>query len=165
VDQGGEPWFVTGDVCRALDVYIYNGKLNTASALRKLDDSEKKLEGVNRIHPSAFDPRIKNVWLISESGLYKLVMRSDKREAKAFQDWVTKIVLPAIRKDGMYVAGEEKVRTGERLRCEQITSGTFRYRNAFSLKLIVCTNDFQIELRANPCGIGIDQLFARERSW
>lgn len=37
--------------------------------------------------------------IISESGLYKLVMRSDKPEAKAFQDWVTKVVLPAIRKD------------------------------------------------------------------
>lgn len=41
--------------------------------------------------------------IISESGLYKLVMRSDKPEAKPFQDWVTKVVLPAIRKDGMYV--------------------------------------------------------------
>jgi hypothetical protein len=51
--------------------------------------------------------------LISESGLYKLIMRSDKPEAKAFQDWVTKVVLPAIRKDGGYVMGEEKVVTGE----------------------------------------------------
>ena len=38
--------------------------------------------------------------IISESGLYKLVMRSDKVEAKEFQDWVAKVVLPAIRKDG-----------------------------------------------------------------
>lgn len=34
---------------------------------------------------------------VSESGLYKLLMRSDKPEARAFQDWVTKVVLPAIR--------------------------------------------------------------------
>jgi prophage antirepressor-like protein len=47
--------------------------------------------------------------LISESGLYKLVLRSDKPEAKAFQDWVTRTVLPAVRKDGAYVAGEEKL--------------------------------------------------------
>ncbi len=40
-------------------------------------------------------------------------MRSDKPEAREFQDWVTRKVLPAIRKDGMYVAGEEKVKTGE----------------------------------------------------
>lgn len=50
--------------------------------------------------------------LISESGLYKLTMRSDKPEAHQFQDWVTREVLPAIPKDGMYVAGEEKVKTG-----------------------------------------------------
>lgn len=37
---------------------------------------------------------------VSESGLYKLIMWSDKPQAKAFQDWVTKVVLPAIRKDG-----------------------------------------------------------------
>lgn len=39
-------------------------------------------------------------------------MRSDKPEAHQFQDWVTREVLPAIPKDGMYVAGEEKVKTG-----------------------------------------------------
>ncbi len=51
--------------------------------------------------------------MLSESGLYKLVMRSDKPQAKRFQDWVTKDVLPAIRKDGGYIMGEEKVATGE----------------------------------------------------
>lgn len=40
--------------------------------------------------------------LISESSLYKLVMRSDKPEAKKFQAWLTEVVLPAIRKDGGY---------------------------------------------------------------
>lgn len=46
---------------------------------------------------------------ISESGLNKLIMRSDKPEAKPFQEWVTRDVLPAIRKDGGYIMGEEKV--------------------------------------------------------
>lgn len=40
-------------------------------------------------------------------------MRSDKPQARPFQDWVCRTVLPAIRKDGMYVAGEEKVAAGE----------------------------------------------------
>ncbi|MDQ7835598.1 MAG: BRO family protein [Humidesulfovibrio sp.] len=52
------------------------------------------------------------VAVISESGLYKLIMRSDKPAAKRFQNWVTREVLPALRKDGMYVMGEEKVKTG-----------------------------------------------------
>ena len=66
---------------------------------------------VNRYHFG--DGPGKPITLISESGLYKLVMRSDKPEARAFQDWVTRVVLPAIRKDGAYVLGEEKVVTGE----------------------------------------------------
>lgn len=40
--------------------------------------------------------------VVSESGLYKLALRSDKPQAKAFQDWVTKEVLPSIRKTGTY---------------------------------------------------------------
>lgn len=51
--------------------------------------------------------------LISESGLYKLVLRSDKPNATKFQDWVTRDVLPAIRKDGVYVNGAEKVATNK----------------------------------------------------
>ncbi len=51
---------------------------------------------------------------MAEPGLYRLIMRSDKPEAREFQTWVTRDVLPAIRKDGGYVMGEEKVRTGKR---------------------------------------------------
>jgi len=54
-----------------------------------------------------------NAKLVSESGLYKITMRSDKPEARAFQDWVTRVVLPAICKDGGYVMGEEKLATGK----------------------------------------------------
>ena len=54
--------------------------------------------------------------LVNESGFYKLVLKSRKPEARKFQDWVTGVVLPAIRKDGGYILGEEKVATGERLR-------------------------------------------------
>ena len=46
--------------------------------------------------------------IVSESGLYKLTMRSDKAQARQFQDWVTRVVLPSIRKHGGYVAGQEK---------------------------------------------------------
>ncbi len=91
------PWFVAADVCRVL------GLVNPTMAMKNLNDSEVTL---NRIEGN---PRRFN--LISESGLYKLVMRSDKPEAREFQDWVTRVVLPAIRKDGMYVMGGEKVIT------------------------------------------------------
>lgn len=102
----GEPWFVAADVCRCLDLYIStNGYPNVAMVKRLVQADETTL---NRIESS-----VRSVRLISESGLYKLVMRSDKPEAKAFQDWVTRVVLPAIRKDGGYILGEEKAFSGE----------------------------------------------------
>ncbi|WP_423212044.1 phage antirepressor [Paracoccus yeei] len=98
----GNPWFVAKDVCDVL------GLTNPTEALRGLDDDEKNTlrvsEGV-RGNPYA------NV--ISESGLYTLVLRSNKPTAKTFRRWITGTVLPALRKDGSYVVGEEKVLTGE----------------------------------------------------
>jgi len=103
VEIGGEPWFVAPDALNAMG-YTQG---NYASIRRKLGDNEK---GVKRI-PTLGGPQ--NVSVISESGLYKIIMRSDKPEARAFQDWVTRVVLPAIRKDGGYIMGEEKLATGE----------------------------------------------------
>ena len=109
VEIDGQPWFLAKDVCLALGIHVMPGRtqVNTTMALAKLDESERCFQ---RIETSA-GPR--KMAVISESGLYKLIMRSDKPEARAFQDWVTKVVLPAIRKDGAYVMGEEKVATGE----------------------------------------------------
>ena len=103
IEIEGEPWFVASDALSAMG-YTQG---NYAGIRRKLGDNEK---GVKRI-PTLGGPQ--NVSIISESGLYKLVMRSDKPEARAFQDWVTRVVLPAIRKDGGYIMGEEKLATGE----------------------------------------------------
>lgn len=112
VDQGGEPWFVGSDVLKALGL---SGP-NASNHYRKLDDVEKRYIDRIIVGLAPGKPMI----IVSESGLYKLIMRSDKPQARAFQDWVTKIVLPAIRKDGMYVAGEEKVSTGEMTEDEMI---------------------------------------------
>ncbi|CAO3354632.1 BRO-N domain-containing protein [Azospirillum melinis] len=94
------PWFVAKEVCRCL------GLNNATLALRPLADDEK---GFNRIDTPGGS---QSLYTLTESGLYKLVMRSDKPEARKFQDWVTRDVLPAIRKDGGYIMGEEKVITG-----------------------------------------------------
>lgn len=103
VEINGEPWFVAADVCRVL------GLDNTGMALRKLDDDQ--VGNINRIAVGMKPGRAAKI--VSESGLYDLIMRSDKPVARPFRSWVTRVVLPAIRKDGMYVAGEEKVATGE----------------------------------------------------
>lgn len=86
----GNPWFVAIDTLRIL------GLTNTTMALRILDAGEVQPIPFNLIAGKGMN----QAKLISESGLYKLIMRSDKPEAKPFQDWVTKVVLPAIRKDG-----------------------------------------------------------------
>lgn len=107
VEIDGNPWFVAMDVCRALGYSIKtDGTVNTTQALKPLASDEVITSQIS-------DNRGKPPKLISESGLYKLVMRSDKPVARRFQDWVTRDVLPAIRKDGAYIMGEEKVATGE----------------------------------------------------
>lgn len=107
-DIDGKPWFVAKDVCVVL------GLTDARNHLRKLGAGEKKMfprSNVNLARAFSFPNRGANC--VSESGLYKLIMRSDKPEAKCFQDWVTGTVLPAIHKNGVYVAGEEKAGSGE----------------------------------------------------
>ncbi|OMF21872.1 BRO family protein [Paenibacillus sp. FSL H8-0259] len=87
----GEPWFVAKDVCAVLDVG------NPSQALTRLDDDERNTiilnEGI-RGNP--------NVTIVSESGLYSLILGSRKPEARAFKRWITHEVIPSIRKTGMY---------------------------------------------------------------
>lgn len=90
----GEPWFVAADICGVL------GYAHTATALKPLRDNEK---GVSLTHTPGGDQRLT---VISEPGLYRLIMRSNRPEAEAFQDWVTTAVLPSIRKTGSYVQRE-----------------------------------------------------------
>ena len=107
VEIDGEPWFVAADVCRAIAYATKrDGSVNTWNALRPLADDEVSTAPIS-------GKGMANAKLVSESGLYKITMRSDKPEARAFQDWVTRVVLPAIRKDGGYVMGEEKLATGQ----------------------------------------------------
>lgn len=113
IDIDGEPWFVANDVCIALGLNINAaGKTNVTAALRKLKTHQI---GLHRIQTNSRGggTRMQEVKIISEAGLYKLVMRSDKDEAEDFQEWVAEIVLPAIRKDGGYVKDQELVATGE----------------------------------------------------
>lgn len=113
IEIDGNPWFVASDVCRVLSIHIRaDGSVNTSNALSKLPTDEKQnlpYKDAHRMGLQLIASRAYGVSIISESGLYRLTMRSDKPEARQFQDWVTREVLPAIRKDGMYVVGEEKV--------------------------------------------------------
>jgi prophage antirepressor-like protein len=86
-DSEGNPWWVAKDVCDAL------GIKNPSQAIEFLDDDERSMFNIGRQG---------EVNIISESGLYGLITNSRKEEAKSFQRWVRKDVLPSIRKTGSY---------------------------------------------------------------
>lgn len=114
--RDGQPWFVAVDVARALQLYLKGGNsVNTATMVRTLGNDEQEYVAPKNIG-GIVDNRVGMFLTISESGLYKIIMRASPNKndrVKKFQDWVTRDVLPALRKDGMYVIGEEKVKTGE----------------------------------------------------
>ena len=89
----GNPWFVAKDLCEILELD------DVRRAVEPLDDDEK-LSG--EILQSG---QMRSMWLVNESGMYTLIIRSRKPEAKRFRKWVTGEVLPSIRKTGRYEIG------------------------------------------------------------
>ena len=83
-----EPWFVAKDVCEVLDI------TNPTDALKRLDEDERARFNLGRQGEA-------NV--VSEAGLYSLILGSRKPEAKAFKRWITHEVIPSIRKRGAYM--------------------------------------------------------------
>lgn len=94
VDVNGEAWFVLKDVCDVL--HMDTSKIKQVAD--RLDDDEKGRYSV----PTPGGKQA--TWIINESGLYHVILRSDKPEAAPFRRWVTNDVLPAIRKTGSYNA-------------------------------------------------------------
>lgn len=90
VDVDGEPWFVASDVCALLDL------VNPRSSLALLDEDEKGVHSVD----TPGGAQVASI--VNESGLYSLILRSRKPEARVFKRWVTREVLPQIRKTGAY---------------------------------------------------------------
>ena len=88
--KDGEPWFVAKDIADALEYR------NAPDAIRTLDDDERDTHIVRTSSGN------QEMTIINESGLYSLVLKSRKPEAKIFKRWVTGEVLPAIRKTGGY---------------------------------------------------------------
>ncbi|MGY0342978.1 BRO-N domain-containing protein [Xylella fastidiosa] len=93
VMRDGNPWFIATDVCTAL------GYRNPSKALGDHLDSDERTT-INVPTPNATLGVPTNI--ISESGLYALILRSRKPEARKFAKWVTSEVLPSIRKTGSY---------------------------------------------------------------
>jgi prophage antirepressor-like protein len=93
----GEPWFVAKDVCIVL------GLANVSEATSRLFDDDKGIINVDTLGGK------QNLISVSEPGLYVLTLGSRKAEARKFQRWVTREVLPEIRKTGRYAINKTKL--------------------------------------------------------
>jgi len=97
VDEKGEPWCVLRDVMSVLDL------TNPTEAAKSLDDDELSItELIDSMG------RLQKAFAINESGLYSLIMRSRKPQARSFKRWITHEVLPSIRKSGGYLLDDPK---------------------------------------------------------
>ena len=119
IDKAGEPWFIAKEVCEILGCICIKAGLSsypwfiakevceilelstTSRAVENLDDDE-----VSKTHTIDSLGRNQEVLIISESGLYTLIIRSNKPNARKFRKWVTGVVLPSIRKTGGYALQE-----------------------------------------------------------
>ena len=171
-DEAGEPWFVAKDVCDVLELS------NVGQALARLDDDEKSSITLNDGTPG--NP---NRAIVSESGLYALVLASRKPEAHEFQRWVTHEVLPSIRKHGGYMAGQERMtpeqmalasmrwlqsKVDEQAKQLKAQEGKVLFANAVeSAKTSILVGDLAKILKGNGVDIGQKRLFTwlREHGW
>lgn len=100
ITKDGEPMFCLTDVCKALEL------TNSRVVADRLEEDERCKLNL---------PRQGETWFITESGIYAVILRSDKPNAKHFRKWVTGEVLPSIRKNGGYIAGQESLSDEELL--------------------------------------------------
>lgn len=92
IQKDGEPWWVLKDVCGILEIK------NPTDVVKRLDEDERARFNLGRQGETN---------IINESGLYNVILRSDKPEAKPFRKWVTSEVLPSIRKHGGYLTPQK----------------------------------------------------------
>lgn len=171
-DEAGEPWFVLKDCMSILDLG------NPTETVKMFDKDEfSTTEVIDSIG------RRQQTYIISEPGLYHLVMKSRKPEAKEFQRWVTHEVLPSIRKHGGYMAGQERMtpeqmalasmrwlqsKVDEQAKQLKAQEGKVLFANAVeTARTSILVGDFAKILKSNGIDIGLRRLFAwlREHGW
>ncbi|MGW1995206.1 phage antirepressor [Embleya sp. NPDC001921] len=91
ITVGGEPWFVGADVAAVLELG------NPRSSLALLDEDEKGVHTMDTLGGA------QSLATVNESGLYSLILRSRKPQARAFKRWITREVIPSIRRTGSYI--------------------------------------------------------------
>ena len=156
LDDQGNPWFVAKDVCDIL------GLTDPSKAIEKFPENEK---GTNQIRTLGGPQKLLT---ISEFGLYRLVMRSDKPAATAFQGWLSTTVLPEIRKTGGYRIAELQAEVN-RLQEEVMLLGRLTRIKATKLKSNRLTKAIEFargdaQRRADHLGdMELDDAYTTER--
>jgi hypothetical protein len=146
--KGAETWFVVADVCAVL------GHTDASKAVSRLDDDEKGLLNVRTLGGD------QTMNVISESGLYALILTSRKPQAKAFRRWVTGEVLPSIRRAGSYhqepLVGQPGVASEPKLVVPSVVlPGPGRY-------IALVLPDGTVHLRASEYDALLDEITATE---
>lgn len=95
LEKYGEPWFIAKDVCNILELS------NTTVSLSRLDEDE-----VTKLNLGGLSGETN---VVNEYGLYSLILGSRKPEAKQFKRWITHEIIPSIRKNGGYIANQDKL--------------------------------------------------------
>jgi prophage antirepressor-like protein len=109
-NENGE-WFVAKDVCDILEIG------NPSDVMRRLDDDEKMTLDSIESH-SGQRGGAQQINVVNEYGLWQMVLGSRKPQAKEFKRWLTHEVIPAIRKNGGYIDGQEFVPAEEKAKLE-----------------------------------------------
>ena len=164
IEQNGEPWLVGKDVAEIL------GYSNTRDAIAKRVDDEDK--GVAKCDTLG---GVQDLTIINESGLYSLILSSKLPTAKAFKHWVTSEILPSIRKNGGYIAGQETMTDDELLakalmvaqnkiaekdkQIEQLTPKAIFADAVAASKTSILVGDLAKLLKQNGIDIGQKRLF------
>ena len=138
IQKDGEPWWVLKDVCGILEI------ADVRRVAERLDVDEWSQTPVTDSLG-----RQQNTYIVNESGLYNVILRSDKPEAKPFRKWVTNEVLPSIRKTGMYqlpnmsmelraiIMQDQKIQEVER-RVDRVQGDLAEFREEMPLLALDC---------------------------
>jgi prophage antirepressor-like protein len=149
INRDGEMWWVLADVCNVLEIS------DTSNVAKRLDEDEKGTYQISTLGGN------QDMLIISESGLYNVILRSDKPKAKPFRKWVTSEVLPSIRKTGAYSVQAQPDNLPEQspviLRMKALESMIADYWRA--------TDEKYVKLRNEVSEARIEQLQAAYRAF
>ncbi|MCL2072072.1 MAG: phage antirepressor KilAC domain-containing protein [Oscillospiraceae bacterium] len=107
IEIDGEPWWILSDVCNVLSL------TNPSKVALRLDEDERSKFDLGRSDETGGGGEAN---IINESGLYSVILRSDKPSAKSFRRWITHDILPSIRRHGLYIKDELLLQAIQELR-------------------------------------------------